>query len=209
MNDEYSSGAGGTAITIRHARDTQPPTRQVNDELSLDVTGSLPPGITTTSSARSVRRSGPPGRTSGKESPRAERAQHQPEARDAIRRYWRDAQQRATDMISAARAEDLIGLSNSASDLDHLLEDMWNLRECREMDWRGVLNSLQGVLKYVWKIEGGFERLTVDQCKAILEVITNHLGPATIDSDDVRSTLKILRRGGFDPWIVISGDPQE
>ena len=72
-----------------------------------------------------------------------------------------------------------------------------------------MLNFLQGVLRYAWKISGGFETLSVDQCTAIGEVIEHHLGPSTMDKENIRSSLKLLETAGLDPWAAISGDPEE
>ncbi|MFI5457611.1 MAG: hypothetical protein ACHRXM_19385, partial [Isosphaerales bacterium] len=72
-----------------------------------------------------------------------------------------------------------------------------------------VLNFLQGVLRYAWNVSGGFEKLSVDQCTAIEEIVKDHLGPSSMDKDSVRSTLKILGTSGLDPWAAISGNPEE
>ena len=126
-----------------------------------------------------------------------------PEERDALRRYWTEAKGKAETMEEAKQSQDVVMLASATFDLDALLDEMWLLRHVREDDWRGVLNFLQGVFK---KVE--VNTLTLDQCTAIKNVISGFLGPATVDKDDVRDARKTLRRGGFDPWRPISGDPE-
>jgi hypothetical protein len=104
-------------------------------------------------------------------------------------------------MVEAAQAADPIELANAVTDLNFLLDDLWKLREAREPDWAGALNFLQGVLK-----KADFEAFTPEQCKAIQEVVTNYVGPATVNLDDVEACIEALRGAGFDPWRPISGD---
>jgi hypothetical protein len=202
MSDDYSSGESRATITVRSAGEAL---LIPSDDLSPEFTNSSPSRVAITSIGflQQYRKTG------GKAHPFEERDRRMPEGRDAIRRLWRDAQQKTAEMVLASKSESLIELSNAASDLDQILGEMWDLREFREIDWRGVLDFLQGVLRYVWKIGGGYEKLSNHQCEAIEEVIKNHLGPSTMDKEDVRSTLKILRTAGLDPWAVISGDPEE
>jgi hypothetical protein len=112
-------------------------------------------------------------------------------------------------MMLASESEDFMELSNSASDLDIVLGQMWDLREFRERDWHSILNFLQGVLRYAWMVSGGFETLSARQCKAIAETISHNLGPSTMDRENVLSTLRTLEKAELDPWAAISGNPEE
>jgi hypothetical protein len=134
---------------------------------------------------------------------------NRPETRDALRRNWEKAKTEASRLTLAAESDDFLERSNAAFDLLHALGDLWQLREGREEDWRGVLNFLQGAL-YAWskEQEKGFERLSVEQCRTIHRIIADHLGPATVDGEDVRTCLEYLTASGFDPWAAISGDPE-
>jgi hypothetical protein len=201
MSDDYSSGESRAIITVRSAGEAH---LLPSDDRSPDITNSSSRrvAITSVGSPQQFRRTGGKARLS------EERDRRTPEGRDAIRRLWRDAQQKAAEMVLASKSESLIELSNAASDLDQILGEMWDLREFREIDWHGVLDFLQGVLRYAWKIGGGYEKLSNHQCEAIEQVIKNHLAPSTMDLEDVRSTLKILRSAGLDPWAAISGDPE-
>ena len=127
------------------------------------------------------------------------RTQARPEDRAEIRRHWIQAKTKSADMLAAARSADSIGLFNAARDLDCLLDDMWQLREARELDWRGVLNFLQGVLKQLRK-ERKLEVLQPAQCDAIQRIVADHLGPATKDKEDVKHCLRLLEEAGLDPW---------
>ncbi len=127
-----------------------------------------------------------------------------PEDRDALRRYWQFARTSAASMDQAAQSGDYIELCNAAHDLMGVLDDMWRMRDAREDDWRGSLNFLQGVLKEV-----EFENLRPEHCSAIKTIVTDFLGPATVDKEDVRTCLRLLRGAGLDPWRPISGEPEE
>jgi len=127
-----------------------------------------------------------------------------PEARDALRRYWVRAQGKVGQMIVAAKATDFMELGVAGRDLHDILDDMWRLRDGREVEWVTILNFLQGVLK-----SPEVDALTAEQCEGILAIITQYLSPATVDKDDVRACLKIFRKVGFDPWAPISGDAEQ
>jgi hypothetical protein len=122
-----------------------------------------------------------------------------PEVRDAFRRTWETAKNKADTMLNAAASEDYIELQNAGSDLGHTLQDMWELRSGRNDEWVGVLNFLQGILK-TYELES----LNVDQIQAIRTVVGDYLGPGTVNKDDVRRCLQVLTEGGIDPWRPIS-----
>jgi hypothetical protein len=208
MSGHDFSGQSNAPITVRSVGDAQTsPILPLSDEFSPDVTGSSRWGSTSIST-RSFQNPQHYGKASGKARPTQEHDRRLPERRDAIRRLWKDARRKAAEMVLASRSGDPIELSNATSDLDHLLGEMWRLRECREPDWRGVLDFLQGVLRYTWKIDGGYEVLTNGKCTAIERVVRDYLGPATMDSESVEETLETLEAAGFDPWIGISVDPK-
>ena len=209
MSGDIFSNESGSAVTVRPARDAQAaPYLTSTENHSPDGTGS-PPTAFMQSSPRAGRYSQQQRNVSGKPRPAQLNDRRSPEARDDLRRLWGQAQRNAAEMVLASESEDRIALSNAASDLDQVLVRMWDLREFRETDWRSVLNFLQGVMRYAWKISGGFETLSVRHCQAIEEVVKHNLGPATMDKEDVRSTLSKLESAGLDPWAAISGDPEE
>lgn len=127
-----------------------------------------------------------------------------PESRDAIRRCWEKAKEKANLMVEASKADDPIELASAAFGLGHLLDDLWGLRGSRETDWAGALNFLQGVLK-----KADVETLTAAQCQAIQTIVTDQVGPATVNRDDVETCIQTLRRAGLDPWRPISADPKD
>ncbi len=207
MSGDIFSDDGGTAITVRPAKDPQPRTYQfLTDDHSQGATGSHPTSYThaSTSPAQNFHRQG-----SVDIKPQPNQVRRTPEARDDLRRLWGKAKRHSAEMVLAAESGDPIELSNSASDLDNVLRQMWYPGDFRETDWRSVLNFLQGVLKHTWKMSGGFETLSVRQCKAIEETIVHNLGPSTMDKENVTSTLKVLDGAGLDAWAAISGDPEE
>ncbi len=209
MSGDTFFDEGGSAVIVRSARETHAaPYLSSTDNHSPDGTG-CPLTAFIQSSTRAGQFSQQQRTVTGKPQPTQVNDQRSPEARDELRRLWGQAQRNAAGMVLASESEDPIELSNSASDLDQVLVRMWNLREFRETDWRSVLNFLQGVMRCVWKISGGFETLSVRHCAAIAEVIKHNLGPSTMDKENVRNALGILESAGLDPRAAISGDPEE
>jgi hypothetical protein len=127
-----------------------------------------------------------------------------PENRDAIRRCWEKAKEKTNLMVEASNAGDPIELASAAFGLDHLLGELWGMRRAREPDWAGAINFLQGVLK-----KADLETMTPSQCQAIQTIVTDHVGPATVDRDDIETCIRILRGAGLDPWRPISADPKD
>jgi hypothetical protein len=209
MSSDIFSNENGTAVTVRSASDAQLPTYPAaNSDQSTDATGSAPLGFVKTSLATGWRQQQV--RTiPGKAQATPDRDRRMPEARDELRRLWTQAQGKLAEMMLASESGDPIELSNSASDLDHIFREMWDRRQYREIEWHSVLNFLQAVLRYAWNISGGFERLSVDECRAIADVVRHNLGPSTMDKENIRNTLKVLQAAGLDPWAAISGDPEE
>ena len=56
-------------------------------------------------------------------------------------------------------------------------------------------------------LEKRAEKLTVDQCQGIVEMVKDYLGPATKTIDDLNEVLRQIDDAGFDPYAAISGDP--
>jgi hypothetical protein len=198
------AGEGDTGVTVCYIGEVESrPSLLPNDDLAADVTGSVSRSRVSTSTG-SIPYSQQQRQVSRTIQPTQKRAQRLPEARYAIRRLWTDAYRKTTEMVAASMSRDLIELSNAASDVDQLLDEMWSLRDCREIEWRGVLDFLQGVLRYTWKVEGGYEVLTSKKCEAIQRIVKDYLGPSTMDSESVGDALAVLEKAGFDPWIGIS-----
>jgi hypothetical protein len=94
--------------------------------------------------------------------------------------------------------------SNAGFGLKRSLDELWTIRRDREERWADLLNLLQGALA-----REEFERFSAEQCLAIKEVLADHLRPWTVDDDDIRTSLRIMRRAGLDPWRPISGKKGE
>ena len=209
MSGRFLSDESEMAITVRSTQEPQPPPAvSLNDYRSTGAADS-PAGSFANVAPKSDRYPRQQKTQKGKARTTHEAERHLPEARYSLRQLWGRAQAKAAEMVLASRSDDPVELSNSASDLDQILGQMWDLREYRETEWRGVLNFVQGVMKYLWKISGGFEQLSLIQCEAIGEIVKHHLGPSTMDKEDVRSTLKLLKTAGIDAWDAISRDQQE
>jgi hypothetical protein len=80
------------------------------------------------------------------------------------------------------------------------------MREGRNIDWQTILNHMQGVMRTFF-LEKRAETLTADQCKRIVELVKDYLGPATKTIDDLNEVLRLIDDAGFDPYAAISGEP--
>jgi hypothetical protein len=118
-----------------------------------------------------------------------------PARRDAVRRGVQKALREAEAMLAAAGEGELTRLSNKAFELRDTLQDLWALRDEREDDWGDLLNLLQIALE-----KDEYEGLTAIQCKAVKDVIADHLSVHTADIDDIDSSARLLRRAGLDPF---------
>lgn len=124
--------------------------------------------------------------------------------RYAIAEYLKEAVQEARTMESAAEAGDLMGLSIAGNELKSTLNDLWNVRGDREDDWGDLVNILQIVIA-----QKEFERFLPKQCKALQNIIEQHLGGGKTDTDDLKNSIRLLRRAGFDPWSAIERTSDE
>jgi hypothetical protein len=118
-----------------------------------------------------------------------------PARRDAVRRGVQKARREADAMLAAAGEGELTRLSNKAFELRDTLQDLWAMRDDREDDWGDLLNLLQIALEM-----DEYEKLTPIQCKAVRDVIADHLSVHVVDIDDIEETVKLLRRSGLDPF---------
>lgn len=132
--------------------------------------------------------------TRGGTSPQAKPASN-PARRDAVRRGVQKALREAEAMMAAAGEGELTRLSNKAFELRDTLQDLWGLRDDREDDWGDLLNLLQIALEM-----DEYEILTTIQCKALRDIIADHLSVYTADIDDVENTVRLLRGSGLDPF---------
>jgi hypothetical protein len=132
--------------------------------------------------------------TRGGPSPREKPASN-PARRDAIRRGVQKALREAEAMLAAVGESELTRLSNTAFELRDTLQDLWAMRDVREDDWIDLLNHLQIALEL-----DEYESLTAPQCKAVRDVIADHLSVHTADTDDVDGSVRLLRRAGLDPF---------
>jgi hypothetical protein len=114
---------------------------------------------------------------------------------DAVRRGVQKALREAVAMMAAVDEGELARLNNKAFELRDTLQDLWALRDEREDDWGDILNHLQIVLEM-----DEYEGLTAIQCKAVRDIIADHLSVNTAGIDDVENTVRLLRRSGLDPF---------
>jgi hypothetical protein len=128
------------------------------------------------------------------------------EHRRAFRRHWIDAQEAAEAMLLAAEVKDLMAVGMAADKLDQSLGELWNLHAERDIDWQTILNHMQGMMRTFF-LEKRSETLTADQCKRIVEMVKDYLGPATKTIDDLNEVLRLIDDAGFDPYAAISGEP--
>ncbi len=119
--------------------------------------------------------------------------------RYAIAEYLKEAVKDAKLMESAAEAGDLMELSIAGNKLRSTLNDLWEARKDREDDWGDLVNTLQIVIA-----QKEFERYLPEQCKALQLIIERHLGGGRTDTDDLKSSIRLLRKAGVDPWIGIA-----
>jgi hypothetical protein len=89
--------------------------------------------------------------------------------------------------------------------LDQALAKLWELRSLRDLDWKTILNHVQGMMRQFFA-QRGVETLTENQAAKILTVIEDYLGPATKSVDDLNEALRLIEDAGFDPYWAISED---
>ena len=115
--------------------------------------------------------------------------------RDRLRRLVARAVSEADGMVRAAELEDATRTSNLSCKLRDTLQELWDLRSERGDDWGDILNALQIAM------EGNSSgRYTIEQCRAIGQVIGDHLTPHETDADDIEQSVLSLVRSGLDPW---------
>jgi len=129
----------------------------------------------------------------------ADHATAQLAARDAIRRGVMKAIEASKDMVEAVLSGDQMALSNAGFVLSEKLEHLWGLREHREPNWGDLVNLIQSSL-----VRERFELFGVVRCKLIGEILGYHLRPSPVEDDDLRSSVRILRRAELDPWVGLS-----
>lgn len=126
--------------------------------------------------------------------------------RRLFRVHWNEAQKAAEAMLQASVAADLMGVGLAADRLDQSLAELWKVREMRDLDWQTILNHMQGLMRTFFQ-EKRAETLTVGQCKQIVDLVKDYLGPATKTIDDLNEVVRMIEDAGFDPYAAISGDP--
>jgi hypothetical protein len=124
-------------------------------------------------------------------------------AKPSINIQWNAGQEAAEAMLHAAEAGDLMGVAIAAEKLDDGLGKLWELREDRDIDWQTILNHMQGMMRAFF-LEKRAETLTAEQCKRIVALVKDYLGPATKTIDDLNEALRLIEDSGFDPFAAIS-----
>jgi hypothetical protein len=111
-------------------------------------------------------------------------------------------------MYLGCQNQDVRDLVIGADNLEASLGKLWSLRAERDINWKAIINHVQGMLKQLFA-EKRVEELTVDQCFHIKEIVEQHLGPATKTTDDLVEVTRLIEDAGFDPYGAISGEPCE
>jgi hypothetical protein len=115
--------------------------------------------------------------------------------RDLLRRLVVRASSESEGMARAAELEDATRTNNLSCKLRDTLQELWSLRSERGDDWGDILNALQIAL------EGSSDRqYTIEQCRAISQVIVDHLTPHEADGEDIEQSVLTLLESGLDPW---------
>jgi hypothetical protein len=128
------------------------------------------------------------------------------ETRRAIRMHWNEAQEAAERMRQAAEDKDLMAVGIAADQFDQRLAELWKLRDARDVNWQTILNHVQGLMRVFFQ-EKRAETLTTAECTRLVDLVRDHLGPATKTVDDLNEALRLIEDAGFDPYAAISGDP--
>jgi hypothetical protein len=136
-------------------------------------------------------------RRSSKASPRT--ATQDPPIGDAIRRKILQATNIVNDMLDASRTGDGMELSNLGFELSRCLDELWQFRNHRESNWGDLINLLQVAL-----VKEEFEIYTEQRCSCLQEILQYHLKPNPVEDDDLRMTVRLLRRAEIDPWKGLS-----
>jgi hypothetical protein len=131
-----------------------------------------------------------------------------PKVRLALRVNWKAAREAADAMVQAGASKDMAGLAIAADDLDQALAKLWELRSVRDLDWQTILNHVQGMMRQFFARKQ-VEELTQEQCRRILTIVEDYLGPATKSVADLNEVLRLIEDAGFDPYGAISGDSLE
>lgn len=126
-----------------------------------------------------------------------------PRDRGAFRKLGAAAIRFAREMMHFAESKEGINISLSAQGLSHTLESMWELRAHRDLEWQTIVNHAQGMVSVLFR-QGRTETLTPEQCKPILDIALNHLGPSTKTARDVNEVLRLIEDVGVDPYAAIS-----
>jgi hypothetical protein len=129
-----------------------------------------------------------------------------PEARAAFRAAWSEARAAAAELLQATKEDDPMGRVIAADDLEQALAKLWAQRSGRDVNWQGILNHAQGMLKELFA-EYRMEALSPEQGAVIREIVENYLGPATKSTGDLSEVIRLIADAGCDPFYAISGDP--
>jgi hypothetical protein len=99
-----------------------------------------------------------------------------------------------------------MNLAIAADNLDLALGKLWDLRATRDINWRTILNHVQGMIRQLFAARR-IEQLSPAECEVFVELVNRYLGPATRTLDDLNDALRLVEDAGFDPYAAVSGDP--
>lgn len=119
--------------------------------------------------------------------------------------HWKTAREAAAALVQAAATTDRKSLKTAADQLDESLAQLWDLRAAHDIDWRTILNHVQGLLR-VFFLENRVERLTTKQSQILQTLVQDYLSPAAKTVDDLKKALRLIEEAEFDPFAGISGD---
>ena len=119
--------------------------------------------------------------------------------RDLMYRSLDKAEAITESMVNHVKDDNSIELANKSFELQHILEDLWQIRSEREPDWVDLLSMIM-----VMMAQEDFDLFTLSKCKALQTIVQEHLKLALVDIHNLRECRKLLREAGFDPWKGIS-----
>lgn len=117
----------------------------------------------------------------------ADIAQH-----EHIRQLLREADEAAAEVWLSDDPRDRALAGGRVS---NALQDLWNHRSVREVEWGEAVNLLQIVLAGL-----EFERLTTEQRRAVARVFDEQFLVRTVGRSEMERILRLLGDAGFDIW---------
>jgi len=116
--------------------------------------------------------------------------------RDSLRRLQKRAIDKAKKFVDV---DEWMEQANYGFDLKNILKQMWEFRNCRESNWKDLLNLVQIVFS-----SQELETYTKKQKKAFEKVIRDYLCIGTVEDEDVENAMMTLSENDLDVWCGFS-----